>query len=53
VAETLGEFVPIGDQGEEIRIGIHMRQDFGDSFSASLGNEPVMDYGNSHLMGNP
>jgi hypothetical protein len=30
-----------------------MRQDFGDSFSASLRDEPVMNYGNSHLMGNP
>ena len=48
VTKAERHFVRIGNQREEIGSRIHQRQGFGDTLSASLGDEPVMDYGNSH-----
>src|SRR5271154_4227127 len=48
MAKALWHPFRIGDEREEIRLGIHMRQGFGDTLSASLGDEPVMDNCNSH-----
>src|SRR5271167_4525183 len=49
MAKTLRHPFGIGDQCKQIRRRIHLRQHFGDAFTASLSDEPVMDHSNSHL----